>query len=95
MLAPVRVPVLGQDEKLVDVLPDLSEGNVYRALVLEGDRLDGFLSIQRFIAPCRPGGRRRRPSRVVTADRTRPRSQAALTVRELGCSTCEPATSAK
>jgi hypothetical protein len=40
MLAPVRVPVLGQDEKLV-VLPDLSEGNVYRALVLEGDRWTG------------------------------------------------------
>jgi CBS domain-containing protein len=37
--------VVEEDDELIDVLPDLSEGDVHRALVLEGDRLVGFLSI--------------------------------------------------
>ncbi|HVM17060.1 MAG TPA: site-2 protease family protein [Gaiellaceae bacterium] len=38
------VLLLSQDDEVVDVLPELGEG-VGRALVLEGDRLIGFLSV--------------------------------------------------
>ena len=40
-----RVPVLEADDDLVDAAGDLAENDLHRALVLEGDRLVGLLSI--------------------------------------------------
>jgi Zn-dependent protease len=40
-----QVPVVEPDEELIDAAAELSEGNVHRALVLDGDRLVGLLSV--------------------------------------------------
>ncbi|MDQ3823936.1 MAG: site-2 protease family protein, partial [Actinomycetota bacterium] len=45
MLERDAVPVLDEDEELVDALAELSERGVGRGLVLDGDRLAGLLSI--------------------------------------------------
>ncbi|MBD0329335.1 MAG: site-2 protease family protein [Thermoleophilia bacterium] len=44
MLSREHVPVLDEGEELADALAELSQSDVGRALVLEGDRLVGFLS---------------------------------------------------
>lgn len=66
MLPAERVPVVAEDDELIDVLPDLSEGDVHRALVLEGDLLVGFLSITDVMRALQAGGRRRGGGRVAT-----------------------------
>jgi Zn-dependent protease/CBS domain-containing protein len=53
--------VLAEEDELVDVLPDLGEG-VGRALVLDGDRLVGFLSITDVARALEIGRHRRRRS---------------------------------
>jgi Zn-dependent protease len=45
MIPRERVPVLEEDDELIEALQELSEDPVHRGLVLEGDRLAGFLSI--------------------------------------------------
>ena len=45
MLARDRVPVVEPDDELIDAAADLSENDIHRALVLEGDRLVGLLSV--------------------------------------------------
>ena len=45
MLPRERVPVLEADDELVDALAELSENEIRRGLVLDGDRLAGLLSI--------------------------------------------------
>jgi Zn-dependent protease len=40
-----RVPTLEEDEELIEALQELSDDPVHRGLVLDGDRLAGFLSI--------------------------------------------------
>lgn len=67
MLPRERVPVLGEDDELIDALARLSEAEVHRALVLDGDRLVGFLSITDLARALEVGGLRRRwrrPSRA-------------------------------
>jgi Zn-dependent protease len=54
-----EVPVLEEDEELVDALQELSSGKVQRGLVLDGERLAGFLSISD-VARALEAGRRRR-----------------------------------
>jgi CBS domain-containing protein len=39
------VPVLREDEEAIEALAELSEANVHRAVVLDGDRLAGLVSI--------------------------------------------------
>jgi Zn-dependent protease len=57
-----RVPQLEPDEELFDALVELSEGDVNRGLVLEGDRLVGFVSITDLARALEAGGERRRPA---------------------------------
>ena len=45
MLPREQVPVVNEDDELVDAAAELSEHDVRRALVLDGDRLVGLLSI--------------------------------------------------
>jgi predicted transcriptional regulator len=59
MLAGDEVPRLREDDEVVDVLPELGSG-VGRALVLDGDRLTGFLSITDVARALETGGVRRR-----------------------------------
>jgi Zn-dependent protease len=60
MLPLERVPVLSPDEELTEALVELGEGDVGRALVLEGDRLVGFLSITDVLRALEIGALRRR-----------------------------------
>jgi CBS domain-containing protein len=60
MLGRDSVPVLDEDTQLVDALGVLSEADVHRGLVLEGDRLVGFLSISDLVRALEVGGIRRR-----------------------------------
>jgi CBS domain-containing protein len=60
MLGRDSVPVLDEDTQLVDALGVLSEADVHRGLVLEGDRLVGFLSISDLARALEVGGIRRR-----------------------------------
>jgi CBS domain-containing protein len=62
MLGPDDVPVLDEDDDLVDVLPELSEG-IGRALVLDHGRLVGLLSVTDVARALEIGGRRRRRRR--------------------------------
>jgi CBS domain-containing protein len=60
MLPRSEVPVLAEDDKLVDALVELSNG-IGRGLVLDGDnRLIGFLSISDLLRALELGGLRRR-----------------------------------
>jgi Zn-dependent protease/predicted transcriptional regulator len=45
MIPRAEVPVVGEDDELVEAAGELSESPVSRALVLEGDRLVGLLSV--------------------------------------------------
>jgi Zn-dependent protease/CBS domain-containing protein len=61
MLSRDDVPVVREDDDLAEALADLSEPGVNRALVLDGDRLAGLLSITdiaRALEIGRPRGRR-------------------------------------
>ena len=58
MIARDQVPTLHADESAVDALADLSQGDVNRGFVLEGDRLAGFLSITDLARALEVGGRR-------------------------------------
>lgn len=60
MLPLERVPVLDGDDELVDALARLSETDVHRALVVDGERLAGFLSISDLARALEVGGLRRR-----------------------------------
>jgi CBS domain-containing protein len=57
------VPVLEEDEELIEALEELSEGDLNRGLVIDGDRLVGFLSITDLARALETGGRRRRSVR--------------------------------
>jgi Zn-dependent protease/CBS domain-containing protein len=68
MLARDEVPVLRQDDELVDALQKLSEDPLHRGLVLDdGDRLVGLLSITD-LARALEVGAPRRPARAVPRD---------------------------
>lgn len=60
MLPRSEVPVLTEDDELVDALTELTDGDVGRALVLDGDRLLGLLSITDVSRALETGRRRRR-----------------------------------
>jgi CBS domain-containing protein len=60
MLPLESVPTLDEDDELVDALQQLNESPVQRALVLDGHRLTGFVSISD-LARALEVGRRRRP----------------------------------
>lgn len=62
MISRDKVPVVTEDERAVDALAELGEGDVNRALVLDGDRLVGFLSITDLARALEVGPRRRRPT---------------------------------
>ena len=55
-----QVPELEPDEELIDALVELSQGEVNRGLVLEGNRLVGFLSITDLVRALQTGALRRR-----------------------------------
>jgi Zn-dependent protease/CBS domain-containing protein len=55
-----EVPELEPDDELIDALVELSESEVHRGLVLDGDRLVGFLSITDLARALQTGGLRRR-----------------------------------
>ena len=55
-----RVPVLHEDESAVEALAELSEANVHRGVVLNGDRLDGLVSITDLARALEVGTPRRR-----------------------------------
>jgi Zn-dependent protease/predicted transcriptional regulator len=69
MLGKDEVPVLHEDDELVDALEQLGQSPVGRALVLDGDRLVGLLSMTDLVRaleagpPARPRGRQGRLSR--------------------------------
>jgi Zn-dependent protease/CBS domain-containing protein len=60
MLPREQVPVLAEDEELVDAFAELSESEVGRGLVLDGDRLVGILSVTDLARALEVGGLRRR-----------------------------------
>jgi Zn-dependent protease/CBS domain-containing protein len=62
-----RVPELEPDEELIDALAELTEGEVNRGLVLEGDRLVGFLSITDLARALETRGPRRRRATATVA----------------------------
>jgi Zn-dependent protease len=62
MLARDDVPVLDEDDEVVDALAELSERGVGRGLVLDGDRLRGLLSITDVARALEVGRRRRSPA---------------------------------
>ena len=60
MLPRDRVPVLSEDDELIEALAELGEAPVHRGLVLDGDRLTGFLSITDLARALELGTARRR-----------------------------------
>jgi Zn-dependent protease/CBS domain-containing protein len=55
-----QVPVVSEDDELIDAAAELSEGDIHRALVLDGDRFVGLLSatdVARALEVRRAGGR--------------------------------------
>jgi Zn-dependent protease/predicted transcriptional regulator len=65
MLDRARVPVLEEDETAVEALAELTEADVHRGVVLDGERLAGFLSITdlaRALEVGMPRRRRRAPA---------------------------------
>jgi Zn-dependent protease/predicted transcriptional regulator len=60
MLPLERVPVVSADDEATDALAELGEGDVGRALVLDGDRLAGLLSITDVMRALEIGALRRR-----------------------------------
>jgi CBS domain-containing protein len=71
MLPLERVPVVSPDDEVTDALAELGESDVGRALVLDGDRLAGLLSITDVLRALEVGAlrRRRRPSTGAAARR--------------------------
>jgi Zn-dependent protease/CBS domain-containing protein len=55
-----EVPLLDEDEDVLDALEELNGDNVHRGLVVDGDRLVGFLSISDLARALETRGRRRR-----------------------------------
>ena len=70
MLPLEETPVLDEDDEAVDALMELGERPVGRALVLDGDRLAGFLSVTDLVRALETGGLRRR--RATTTRTTTP-----------------------
>jgi Zn-dependent protease len=55
-----RVPVVSEDDELIDAAAELSDGDIHRALVLDGDRFVGLLSatdVARALEVRRAGGK--------------------------------------
>jgi Zn-dependent protease/CBS domain-containing protein len=55
-----QVPVVSEDDELIDAVAELSEGDIHRALVVDGDRFVGLLSatdVARALEVRRAGGR--------------------------------------
>jgi Zn-dependent protease/CBS domain-containing protein len=55
-----QVPVVSEDDELIDAAAELSEGDIHRALVVDGDRFVGLLSatdVARALEIRRAGGR--------------------------------------
>jgi Zn-dependent protease/CBS domain-containing protein len=55
-----QVPVVSEDDELIDAVAELSEGDIHRALVVDGDRFVGLLSatdVARALEIRRAGGR--------------------------------------
>jgi Zn-dependent protease len=65
-----RVPVLEEDETAVEALAELSESEVNRGIVLDGERLVGFLSITDLARALEVGVPRRRRRVQATPTRT-------------------------
>jgi Zn-dependent protease/predicted transcriptional regulator len=65
-----RVPVLEEDETAVEALAELGESEVNRGIVLDGDRLAGFLSITDLARALEVGVPRRRRRAQATPTRT-------------------------
>jgi Zn-dependent protease len=65
-----RVPTLEPDQEAIDALVELSEGEVNRGVVLDGERLVGFLSITDLARALQTGGLRRRRRAVERAARS-------------------------
>jgi Zn-dependent protease/predicted transcriptional regulator len=63
MIPRAQVPVVREDEDVLETIDELSEGDVHRALVLDGDRLVGLLSVTDVARALETGGRRRRAAR--------------------------------
>jgi predicted transcriptional regulator len=59
MLRLDQVPVVAADDRLTDVVDELGENEVKRALVLDDSRLVGLLSITDVARALKLGGRRR------------------------------------
>jgi CBS domain-containing protein len=57
MIARDRVPTLRADESAIDAFTELSQGDVNRGFVLDGDHLVGFLSITDLARALEVGGR--------------------------------------
>jgi CBS domain-containing protein len=55
------VPVLRAPQSAVDALAALSDGEIHRGFVLDGDRLVGFLSITDLTRALEVRGREREP----------------------------------
>ncbi|HSC49879.1 MAG TPA: CBS domain-containing protein, partial [Gaiellaceae bacterium] len=65
MIPRERVPALRAAQSAVDALAALGDGDVHRGLVLDGDRLVGFVSITDLLRALEVGGDGRdRPARV-------------------------------
>jgi Zn-dependent protease/CBS domain-containing protein len=60
MLPLERIPVVSPDDELVEAVAELGESEVGRALVLDGDRLVGFLSMTDLMRALEVGALRRR-----------------------------------
>jgi Zn-dependent protease len=70
-----RVPVLEEDELAVEALAELSESDVNRGVVLDGERLAGFLSITDLARALEVGVPRRRRRVQATPTESRPASR--------------------
>jgi Zn-dependent protease/predicted transcriptional regulator len=70
-----RVPVLEEDETAVEALAELSESDVNRGVVLDGERLAGFLSITDLARALEVGVPRRRRRVQAAPTESRPASR--------------------
>ncbi len=61
MLPREEVPVVAEDDELIDAAGELAEQDVNRALVLDGERLVGLLSITDVARALEVRGTSRRP----------------------------------
>jgi Zn-dependent protease/predicted transcriptional regulator len=70
-----RVPVLEEDDTAVEALAELGEAEVNRGIVLDGERLAGFLSITDLARALEVGQPRRRRRAQATPAESRPASR--------------------